>query len=136
MTSPEERRKKRSLDPLVALHYQLSTARTEGDLETIVLADHAGTVVAGAGAWAACEEIAAYAPLFSQNEDSGDSRIAELKSEVEVRALRISGQDVLLCSRRTRSAAPPRAKPSDAQASREDAISRAAEGISRILRAA
>ena len=43
MTSPEERRKKRSHDPLVALHYQLSTARTEGDLETIVLADHAGT---------------------------------------------------------------------------------------------
>jgi hypothetical protein len=126
MTSPEERRKKRSHDPLVALHYQLSTARTEGDLETIVLADHAGTVVAGAGAWAACEEIAAYAPLFSQNEDTGDSRIAELRSEVEVRSLRISGQDVLLCSRRTRSAAPPR----------EDAISRAAEGISRILRAA
>jgi hypothetical protein len=126
MTSPEERRKKRSCDPLVALHYQLSTARTEGDLETIVLADHAGTVVAGAGAWAACEEIAAYAPLFSQNEDAADSRISELKSEVTVRTLRISGQDVLLCSRRTRSAAPPR----------EDAISRAAEGISRILRAA
>jgi len=127
MTSPEERRKKRSHDPLVALHYQLSTARSEGDLETIVLADHAGTVVAGAGAWAACEEIAAYAPLFSQKDaDGAGSRIAELRSEVEVRALRISGQDVLLCSRRTRSAAPPR----------EDAISRAAEGISRILRAA
>ena len=127
MTSPEERRKKRSHDPLVALHYQLSIARTEGDLETIVLADHAGTVVAGAGAWAACEEIAAYAPLFSQRDEDGEnSRIAELRSEVEVRSLRISGQDVLLCSRRTRSAAPPR----------EDAISRAAEGISRILRAA
>jgi hypothetical protein len=127
MTSPEERRKKRSHDPLVALHYQLSIARTEGDLETIVLADHAGTVVAGAGAWAACEEIAAYAPLLSQKDDDGaPSRIAELRSEVEVRSLRISGQDVLLCSRRTRSAAPPR----------EDAISRAAEGISRILRAA
>ncbi|MEO8875953.1 MAG: hypothetical protein ABI461_10220 [Polyangiaceae bacterium] len=127
MTSPEERRKKRSHDPLVALHYQLSIARAEGDLETIVLADHAGTVVAGAGSWSACEEIAAYAPLFSQDdEDGAGSRISELRSEVEVRALRISGQDVLLCSRRTRSAAPPR----------EDAVSRAAEGISRILRAA
>jgi hypothetical protein len=128
MTSPEERRKKRSHDPLVALHYQLSTARTEGDLETIVLADHAGTVVAGAGAWAACEEIAAYAPLFSQKdeENAAPSRIAELRSEVEVRALRISGQDVLLCSRRSRSTV----------ANREEAISRAAAGITRILRAA
>jgi hypothetical protein len=130
MTSPEERRKKRSHDPLVALHYQLSTARTEGDLETIVLADHAGTVVAGAGSWSACEEIAAYAPLFSQNNPSDDdgagSRIAELRSEVEVRSLRISGQDVLLCSRRSRSTV----------ANREEAISRAAAGITRILRAA
>jgi hypothetical protein len=129
MTSPEERRKKRSHDPLVALHYQLSTARTEGDLETIVLADHAGTVVAGAGSWSACEEIAAYAPLFTQNdadETGAGSRIAELRSEVEVRSLRISGQDVLLCSRKSRSMV----------ANREEAISRAAAGITRILRAA
>jgi hypothetical protein len=128
MTSPEERRKKRSHDPLVALHYQLSTARTEGAFESIVLADTAGTVVAGAGSWSACEEIAAYAPLFSQKDDGegAGSRISELRSEVEVRSLRISGQDVLLCSRRSRSSA----------LNREEAISKAAEGITRILRAA
>ncbi|MGH7285832.1 MAG: hypothetical protein ACRELY_30300 [Polyangiaceae bacterium] len=127
MTSQnEDRRKKRSLDPLVALHYQLSTARSEGELDTIVLADTAGMVVAGAGPWAACEEIAAYAPLFTQTDSAGATdRIAELRAEVDVRPLRISGQDVLLCARRRR-----------AGKDHEAAITRAAAGISRILAAA
>lgn len=125
MTSPnEDRRKKRSYDPLVALHYQLSAARSEGSLETIVLADTAGMVVAGAGSWAACEEIAAYAPLFSQD-DSEATRISELRAEIDVRPLRISGQDVLLCTRRQR-----------ASKNHEDAIRRAADGVTRILAAA
>ena len=119
MTSEnEDRRKKRSLDPLVALHYQLSTARAEGSVETIVLADTAGMVVAGAGSWAACEEIAAYAPLLSQDDDA-TARISELRAEVDIRPLRISGQDVLLCSRRHRQST-----------THEAAISRAAVGLS------
>lgn len=126
MNPTEERRKKRSEDPLVALHYQLTVARSEGSIDAIVLADTAGTVVAGAGSWAACEEIAAYAPLLSQpGEDGSGSRIEELRSEIEVHPLRVSGQDVLLCSRRLR-----------ASATHEAAIARAAEGITRILAAA
>ncbi|HEX7664101.1 MAG TPA: hypothetical protein VF407_06320 [Polyangiaceae bacterium] len=126
MNPPEERRKKRSEDPLVALHYQLTVARTEGSIDTIVLADTAGMVVAGAGSWAACEEIAAYAPLLSQSGDDGSgSRIDELRSEIEVRPLRVSGQDVLLCSRRQRKSE-----------THEAAITKAAQGIHRILAAA
>ncbi|MEO8799693.1 MAG: hypothetical protein ABI551_17500 [Polyangiaceae bacterium] len=127
MTNPtEERRKKRSEDPLVALHYQLTVARSEGSIDTIVLADTAGMVVAGAGSWAACEEIAAYAPLLSQPGDEGSgSRIDALRSEIEVHSLHVSGQDVLLCSRRQR-----------ASTTHEAAIARAAQGITRILAAA
>ncbi len=129
MNPTEERRKKRSEDPLVALHYQLTVARSEGSIDTIVLADAAGMVVAGAGSWAACEEIAAYAPLLSQPGDEGSagsgSRIDALRSEIEVHSLRVSGQDVLLCSRRQR-----------ASATHEAAIARAAQGITRILAAA
>ena len=107
VTSPEERRKKRSQDPLVALHYQLSIARTEGDLETIVLADHAGTVVAGAGAWAACEgNCRLCAAACAKWKAPPIPGLPSSKARSRVRSLRISGQDVLLCSRRTRSAAP------------------------------
>jgi hypothetical protein len=93
-STASDRRKKRSSDPLVALHYQLSLARAEGELETIVLADPSGVVVAGAGSWAACEELAAYAPLLLLDEvrpaadpASARSRVDEMRSEVTVRSV-------------------------------------------------
>src|ERR1700722_12760211 len=65
MTHLEDRRRKRSVDPLVALHYKLAYARKNGALDAIVVADSSGVVVAGAGSWATCEELAAYAPLLA-----------------------------------------------------------------------
>jgi len=132
MLHTEDRRRKRSSDPLIALHYQLSHARSDGSLETLVLADPAGVVVAGAGSWAACEELAAYAPLLARipcaeaatsTEDGSMSRILAMRSEVEVRELMISGQNVFLCARGSSSATAP-------------AMDHAAQGISRILSAA
>jgi hypothetical protein len=122
-----ERRQKRSNDPLIALHYQLSHARNDGDLEAIVLADTSGVVVAGAGSWAACEELAAYAPLLAQGVwtepgSSISSRVASLRMEVEVQAVNVDGQEVYLCAR--------------GGWKRTQMIERAAEGVSRILRAA
>ncbi|MEO6420404.1 MAG: hypothetical protein ABIP39_13390 [Polyangiaceae bacterium] len=124
----EDRRRKRSTDPLIALHYQLTHARHAGSLETVVLADPSGVVVAGAGSWAACEELAAYAPLLA-DEGVGDgpveSRIAAMRADVDVRHLQISGQEVLLCGR----GAP-------GGGARDLAMDAAALGISRILSAA
>jgi hypothetical protein len=99
-----DRRRNRSDDPLVAMHYQLAQARREGRLDAIVVADDSGVVVAGAGAWAACEELAAYAPLLAQGlwREPGlgaDSRIAELRTEVDVQPVDVDGQTVLLCGR-------------------------------------
>ena len=108
MNLAEDRRRKRSNDPLVALHYQLSHTRTEGRLETIVVADDAGLVVAGAGPWAACEELAAYAPLLaqsvwheppSQKRSSSRSRVDEIREDVGVQPVDVDGQTVLLCAR-------------------------------------
>ncbi len=149
MTVPEDRRRKRSRDPLVALHYQLAQARHEASLDAIVVADDAGLVVAGAGAWAVCEELAAYAPLLAQgvrNEPglAGSSRIAELSSlgggalgaKVDVQEVEVDGQTVLLCAR-AGSAGAALAARSEARASaRRDAMQRAAQGIARILKAA
>jgi hypothetical protein len=115
----DERRRRRSPDPLIALHYQLSTTRHEGGLDTVVVADDAGVVVAGSGSWAACEELAAFAPLMMRGDYAFD--------RVTVRDVDIDGNRVLLCAR-----APTR----DEDTSRDAALVRAATGISRILRAA
>jgi hypothetical protein len=130
MTPRPERRRLRSDDPLVALHHQLASVRQDGGIETVVLADDAGLVVAGAGAWAACEELAAYAPLLAEafvgspaggacGAPGGDSRIAALRDEVDVRPLDVGGQRVLLCLR--------------GGARRGHAADRAAGGVARIL---
>ncbi|HEY6461988.1 MAG TPA: hypothetical protein VIY73_17600, partial [Polyangiaceae bacterium] len=106
MTFLEDRRRKRSQDPLVALHYALAHARQEGRLDAIVVADDAGVVVAGAGSWATCEELAAYAPILAQGvwTEPGEaapreSRVAELRTEVDVQPVEVEGQTVLLCAR-------------------------------------
>ncbi|MGK3991706.1 hypothetical protein [Sorangium sp. So ce1024] len=122
-----ERRRRRSDDPITALHYQLSTTRSEANLDVVVLVDGSGCLVAGAGAWPACEELAAYAPLLAnpdavQNAAVG-SRIAALTAEVEVQSLTVEGGEVLLCGR-------------GGTAARGASIARAAEGCLRILRAA
>jgi hypothetical protein len=120
--SEQERRKTRSNDPLVALHYQLAYARKMGALDTIVVADASGVVVAGSGSWAACEELAAYAPLLAVGGEV-PARIAEMKAELDLRAVDLDGDTVLVCAR---------GKAGDAASA---AVARAAEGALRILAA-
>jgi hypothetical protein len=124
MTFLEDRRRKRSSDPLVALHYQLAYSRHAEGLEAIVVADDTGVVVAGAGAWAICEEMAAYAPLMAHGvwTEPGavaGSRVSELRAHVDVQPLDIQGQRVLLCAR--------------GGAMRPASMARAARGVTRIL---
>jgi hypothetical protein len=123
MSHLEDRRRKRSVDPLVALHYQLAYARTNGRLEAIVVADASGVVVAGAGSWAACEELAAYAPLLARPREEQSnpvaSRIESLRNEVGVRTMLVDGQEVLVCAR--------------GGAARDASLAHAAEGVVRIL---
>ena len=116
-----ERRKQRSLDPLVALHYQLAHSKSHSAAEAIVLADTAGVVVAGAGSWVICEELAAYAPLFAHSQKGGlPERVASLRAECEVREMTAGGQPMLLCAMGKSSA-------------RTRAADLASEGVVRIL---
>jgi hypothetical protein len=114
----EDRRKQRSTDPLVALHYQLAHTKTRSSVDAIVLADSSGVVVAGAGAWVICEELAAYAPLFEQ--DEVPARVAFLRADCEVRQVTANGQPMLLCAMGKRTA-------------RAEAANDASEGVTRIL---
>lgn len=129
----DDRRRHRSSDPLVALHYQLSSARARGDLDAIVIADPSGVVVAGAGAWPVCEELAAYAPLLAEGQWGSmssqiSSRVEELRKEVDVRSVLIGDQEVLLCAKqRSRSEAVEQI------AASERGLADAARGITRIL---
>lgn len=103
VTEPSERRRKRSDDPITALHYQLATARAEASFEAVVLVDESGCLVAGAGAWAVCEELAAFAPLLARpglaNNLGLGTRVDALSSEAKVRFVEIDGAEVLLCGR-------------------------------------
>jgi hypothetical protein len=125
--NPSERRRRRSDDPITALHYQLSSTRAEGRFDTVVLVDNSGCLVAGAGAWPACEELAAYAPLLANpgaiTSGAVGSRIAALSAEVEVRHLTVDGAEVLLCGR-------------GGTPERRASIAQAAAGCMRILSAA
>lgn len=104
---------------MMALHYQLAFARFEGDFEALVLADAAGCLVAGAGPWATCEMLAAFAPLrVGRRPDSHDN--GERPSRVEIRRLMIDDSEVLLCARGGGPARVP-------------SITRAASGCRRIL---
>jgi hypothetical protein len=98
-----ERRQRRSDDTMTALHYQLSTVRHDAGLEALVLADAAGCLVAGAGAWPTCEMLAAYAPLLAHRvaptSELLASTVGSLTEGTEVRSLCIDGSEVLLCAR-------------------------------------
>lgn len=122
--STSDRRRRRSEDPITALHYQLSFARTEAQLEALVLVDDSGCLVAGAGAWPLCEELAAYAPLLAhpsaiQNEKVGSS-LAAMARETEIRTMMIDGCEALICGR-------------GGSVGRAASIARAAAGCRRIL---
>jgi len=120
-SNPEDRRKQRSLDPLVALHYQLAQTKTHSAVDAIVLADASGVVVAGAGSWVICEELAAYAPLFEH--DDVPARVATLRAECEVRSVTANGQPMLVCAMGKSSA-------------RAQAVEQASHGVARILETA
>ncbi len=119
-----ERRRRRSEDPITALHYQLSFARAEAEFEALVLVDDSGCLVAGAGAWPLCEELAAYAPLLAHPDaiqsDSVSSSLASMARQIEIRTVMIDGVEATICGR-------------GGSAFRTASIARAAAGCLRIL---
>ena len=91
-----------------------------------MLADPSGVVVAGAGAWA-LRGFAAYAPLLASAEPTDAPRLDAMRTEVEIRHLEVCGQEVYLCAR---------SRGARDKGTGDLAMTRAAEGISRILSAA
>ncbi|MCL2725910.1 MAG: hypothetical protein FWD69_15895 [Polyangiaceae bacterium] len=85
----------------------MTSARERCEADTVVVADASGLVVAGAGSWPVCEELAAYAPILAEGawattSEAVNSRVEALRREVEVRVVSLGEQDVLLCAHRQR----------------------------------
>ncbi|MFO0661128.1 MAG: hypothetical protein U0165_15040 [Polyangiaceae bacterium] len=109
MNAPtSERRRRRSADVITALHYQLAHARQDGGFDALVLADETGALIAGAGAWPVCEELAAFAPLLAgpagdpkpvAMTDSVKVEASEIKSQVALRLMHVDGSEVLFVAR-------------------------------------
>jgi hypothetical protein len=122
--TPADRRRRRSDDPITALHYQLSHTRSQGRLDAVVLVDDTGCLVAGAGAWPLCEELAAYAPLLADRRavirEAVGTRLAAIEPDVFVRTVSFDGYGALLCGR-------------GGGGVPADLIARAADGCRRIL---
>lgn len=96
-----ERRKRRSTDPIMALHHQLAAVRSREELEAVVLVDDLGCLVAGAGSWPVCEELAAFAPFLADGSAACSqyvaTRTALLACDTQVKSFDIEGMDAVLC---------------------------------------
>jgi hypothetical protein len=132
-----ERRAARRANTLSALDELLDAVRRNSDFRALAVADSAGVLVAGSGAFAECEELAAWAPLAarqaanddpwksqkgddpwkSQKGDTVPTRLDVVARKMLVRRLTIDGIEVLLCG----------------HGGQSDALRRAAVGCARIL---
>jgi hypothetical protein len=115
-----ERRQNRSSDALTALSRLLDATRRVAGLEALAVADDTGCLVAGAGPFRLCEELAAHAAVISLQpaNDVTPTRLDVLARRTEVRRLALDGIEVLLCGQGPSPCA---------------ALDRAAAGVQRIL---
>lgn len=114
-----DRRTARREDTLAALDELLDAVRRDSDFRALAVADSAGVLVAGAGAFSECEELAAWAPLAARSvaNDTVPTRLEVVARKMMVRRLTIDGIEVLLCG----------------NGGQSDALRRAAVGCARIL---
>lgn len=117
-----ERRAAARNEVLTSLGRLLESVRREAELDAVAVADETGILVAGAGAWARCEELAAAAPLAPScaANDTVPTRADVLSRRMEVRRLMVDGVQVLLAGEGGKSSVP-------------EALTRAAAGCARIL---
>ena len=88
-------------DPLVTLSRLLDTAREQTGISALAVADDSGFLIAGAGSWTSCEELAARAPLMAEvglaANDTVPTRLDVLARRSEVRRITIDGMRVFVC---------------------------------------
>jgi hypothetical protein len=94
-----ERRRNRSSDALIALSHLLESARRRERLPALAIADASGLLVAGAGVFQDCEELAAQAPLLMSpaGAEDGVARLDAFQRQSQVRRVLVNDVEVLVC---------------------------------------
>ena len=95
-----ERRRNRSSDALIALSHLLESARRRERLPALAIADASGLLVAGAGIFQDCEELAAQAPLLvspATAEEGVTRRLDAFQRHSQVRRVFVNDVEVLVC---------------------------------------
>src|SRR5215210_1120465 len=99
----QERRTHRSADALAALSRLLDGARRRSGLDALAVADETGILVAGAGAFRACEQLAAEAPFLdgpsAPANDTVPTRLDVLTRRSVALRVSVDGIGVLVCGR-------------------------------------
>ena len=118
-----ERRRRRSIDPTLALTYQLAACCDEGKIDAMVVADGDGLPLASSGDDYVCDEIAGRMVLVGARirDFTGTLLGPGARWDVQMTKIDVDGSELLVCA------------VGGSPDARRRQISRGAEGARRIL---
>ena len=99
-TIPRDKRKRRSENTTLALHYQLEHSRAAARLDGMVLSDQDGFCLAASGDPEACQEVAARLPMIGRKvpEFQGVLFSAESGWQIRMETIQVGGSELYLCA--------------------------------------
>ena len=118
-----ERRRRRSENTSLALHYQLDSGRKAARLDGLVLSDEDGFCLASSGDPEACQEVAARLPFIGRKVPEFEGVLLGTESgwRIRMRRMAIAGTELYLCAI------------GNPNATRDHDMTRTSGGIRRIL---
>lgn len=95
-----ERRRRRSENTTLALHYQLDSGRKAARLDGLVLSDEDGFCLASSGDPEACQEVAARLPFIGRKVPDFEGVLLGTESgwRIRMKRMAVGGAELYLCA--------------------------------------
>ena len=95
-----ERRRRRSENTSLALHYQLDSGRKAARLDGLVLSDEDGFCLASSGDPEACQEVAARLPFIGRKVPEFEGVLLGTESgwRIRMKRMAVGGTELYLCA--------------------------------------
>ena len=95
-----ERRRRRSENTSLALHYQLDSGRKAARLDGLVLSDEDGFCLASSGDPEACQEVAARLPFIGRKVPEFEGVLLGTESgwRIRMKRMAVAGTELYLCA--------------------------------------
>ncbi len=95
-----ERRRRRSDNTTLALHYQLDSGRKAARLDGLVLSDEDGFCLASSGDPEACQEVAARLPFIGRKVPEFEGVLLGTESgwRIRMKRMAVAGAELYLCA--------------------------------------